>query len=212
MKTIKKIFQSISLLLILALLCSTPVYAKTSDKGKIEKVTTAYFKAVKNYNKNGIKNTLDNKKFDYWNGFPKMQKHIRKLHKDNLQYDIKKIKVKGNTATVTVKVSFYSAYDDSKEAFKEVLKVYHKNMPPQKMIPIFSSEMKRIYQENQYYFEPDEYKDQFIFVNTTKIPLIKKGGTWRIAYVTPRMQYQMDCVTTKFWNDLAENPLKTLYD
>ena len=55
MKTIKKIFQSISLLLILALLCSTPVYAKTSDKGKIEKVTTAYFKAVKNYNKNGIK-------------------------------------------------------------------------------------------------------------------------------------------------------------
>ena len=54
--------------------------------------------------------------------------------------------------------------------------------------------------------DSEKFKEQFIFTNTTKIPLVKKNGKWKVAKVTSKMQNQMDCVTSDFWKDVSKNP------
>lgn len=208
----KKQFRLTLLLSIIILLfgfCPFSVHASPAKERKaIIRTLGKYNDAVKKYDLNKIRATLDNKNLMYWYGFPVLQKHIRKLNKKYYSMEIISIKIKGNTAVATTKVSFYSAYDDCKSAMKSTYYDYDGSWSGRKSLNKFSKYLKDIYPENLALYEddPEGFKDQFIFTNKTKIPLIKVNGKWKIQKVTKRMQYQMDAVTSDFIEDFLKNP------
>lgn len=184
-----------------------PVNA-TSNKKTIEKQINNYMSGVKSYNKNKIQKTLINKKFKYWSVSPIMKKHIKNLNKQYYKYEIKSIKINGNEATAIVKVSFYSAYEDSKESMQKVLENYSSKASGKTLVKAYAKGLVSIYKNNVDYSDsPEEFEDQYIFINKTKIPLKKVNGVWKIKEVTSKMQYQMDCATTDFIYDFSKNPL-----
>lgn len=201
----KRILKSFTLILsIMFFVCfSVPAFAKANDIAQVTKAFNNYTSAVTQYNKKKIDNCLDDKHFSYSYNLA-YQKYIRMLNKKYLTYNIKSIKIRGNSATVMATVSFYSAYDDSKKAMKEVINV--KNMSDKKISKLYIKKLKAAYSDNLNYCDSEKFKEQFIFTNTTKIPLVKKNGKWKVAKVTSKMQYQMDCVTSDFWKDVSKNP------
>lgn len=182
--------------------------SQAKDRKAIIRTLEKYNDAVKKYDLKKIMDTLDDKSLAYWYGYPVLQKHIRKLNKKYYSMEIISIKVKGDTAIATTKVSFYSAYEDCKSAMKSTFYDYDRYWSGQKTIKRFSKYLKEVYPDNLLIYEddPEGFKDAFIFTNKTKIPLVKVNGNWKIQKVTKRMQYQMDAVTTEFIEDFLKNP------
>lgn len=204
----RKFIKCLTLLLTIILLVNPiPVRAASKkDVKQITKVTNNYMLAVKQYNRKKISDCLYNKKFFYWIGYSKLQKYIKTINQKHYSYKIKSIKVNGNSATVTANISFYSSYDDSKWAMKEVLQEHDSSWSGSKTIKRYSSYLSKAYKDNLYYYEPEEFQDQFIFHNKTLIPFKKVNGRWKIEKVTKKMQWQMDGVTYDFMEDFTKDP------
>lgn len=204
----------LSIIILLFSFCPLAVNAsQAKDRKAITQTLEKYNDAVKKYDLKKIIDTLDNKNLTYWYGYPDLQKHIRKLNKKYYSMEILSMKVKGNTAVVTTKVSFYSAYDDCRFAMKSTFFDYNGVWSGQKTLKRFSKYLKDVYPDNLllYQNDPENFKTQFIFTNKTKIPLVKVNGKWKIQKVTKRMQWQMDATTSDFIKDFLKNP-KIMFD
>lgn len=198
----------LSIIILLFSLFPAPAYAaQTKDQKAIVKTLEKYNEAVKKYDLKKIRNTLDNKNIKYWIGYPIMQKHIRTLNSKYYAMDIISIKVKGNTAVATTKVTFYNAYDDSTSAMKSTLYDYERSWSSKKTLTSFSKHLKSKYSENLklYTDESRDFKTRFIFSTKTKIPLVKVNGKWKIQKVTKTMQSEMDAATWEFIEDYLKD-------
>lgn len=130
-KIITKVITLITIFAVLITCFAIPVHA-ASDKTVVEKQILKFMTAAKHYNHNKMQKYLIDKTIPYIKD-KKYQKHIKKLNRNHLNYEIKSIKVKQNTATAKLHISFYSAYEDGRTAALSVAQDYHKSWSNQRV-------------------------------------------------------------------------------
>lgn len=206
MRVLKKyLFLIVALALFI---CPMQVQAsKKKDVTQITKHIKSYMTAVKKYDIQRIKKENNNISVYHWTYKP-MQKHIQKLNKKYMSYSIKKITVKGNTAVVTLKVTSYGLYDDSRRAMYDLVWKMNKKWSGDKVVKTYINLIKEKYKENleDYADDPDGFNTQFIFTSNTRIPLKKVNGKWAISKMTKDMIMDLDCGSSQFIKDFEKDP------
>lgn len=206
----RKLFKLLSIVMVFAFivcLLPHPVAQAASEKSKVEKSVKKYMFAVKEYNSKKIDRCLVNKNYLYASKLKRLKRHIRKLHSENTNYELRKIKVNGSKATAVIRVTYYNAYYDCKDAMRELAwEAVRTNT---------DIELKEFWEEIEWAYEIEKSSVQDgtsdrIFYMTVKIPLIKKGNSWKIEKVNKNMQWFMDCGITGFFIECAEDPLMIL--
>lgn len=207
-----KLHKLLSIIMVFALmvcLLPHPVAQAANDKSRIKTAISKYMVAVKGYNSKRIDKCLLNKKYLYASKkkLKRLNKHIRKLHSENTSYELRKIKVNGSRATAVIRVTYYNAYYDCKDAMRELAwdaVRYDTDI-----------KLKELWDEIEWAYETEKDDVQNntsdrIFYMTVKIPLIKKGNSWKIEKVNKNMQWFMDCGISGFFNECAKDPLMIL--
>lgn len=117
MKVLKRILIP---LLIMSLLFAVPVQA-ASPKKTVKKKATAFCWAIREYDQKAIFNSFlppnMRKSIEYVDKGYGLDKTIRKLQRKYFDFKIKKVKVKGSTATVKIKFTYYDGEDLFDAAF-----------------------------------------------------------------------------------------------
>ena len=200
------------LFLIVALamfICPMQVQASSQkDVKQITKHIKSYMTAVKKYDIKKIKKDNNNIPV-YHCTDKKIQKHLRKINQKHLSYSIKKIKVKGDTATAVIRITRYSLYDDTRQAMRKIVMKYDKKTwSDKRTMKALYNYLVEVYEDNLYYFsEPEDFNTQCMSTYNTKIPLKKINGKWKIAKVTKAMVWDLDGGLTEFIDDCNKNPL-----
>ena len=181
--------------------------AKKKDVKQITKQVDSYMSAVKKYDIKKIKKDNNNIPVYHWTD-KKIQKHIRAVNKKYLTYSIKKISVKGDSATAYLRVSNYSLYEESRTAMYRLVFNYHKKWGSKKTVKTYFNFMIEEYNDNIDYYadKPDELKIQRIFEHDTRIPLKKVSGKWKISKITKAMVWDLDGGSSEFIDDFEKDP------
>lgn len=181
--------------------------AKKKDIKQITKQVNSYMSAVKKYDIKKIKKDNNNIPVYHWTG-KKMQKHIRSVNQKHLSYTIKKITVKGDSATAVLRVYDYSLYEDSRTAMYNLVYKYNKKWDSKKTVNTYVNLMIEAYNDNIEYYadKPDEFKVQCIFERNTRIPLKKINGKWKISKITKAMLLDLDGGSSEFIDDFKKDP------
>lgn len=167
---------------------------------RVTKQVNTYMTAIKKYDINKIKKMqIDKDVFHITD--KRLQKYIRKINRENLSYEIKRIKIKGSSATVFMRVRYYSAQCDFENAIKKVLYDYKKSWSSKK----FS---KELYGWLKWAYDPED--EAMIFNINVKIPMTKKGNKWMINKMNENLFYIKDGGLTHYMDDFSKHPDKYL--
>lgn len=198
-------------LFVAILLFISPIRVQAASQKDVKQITKhvkSYMAAVKKYDIKKIKKDNNNIPV-YHCTDKKIQKHLRKINQKHLSYSIKKIKVKGDTATAVIRITRYSLYDDTRQAMRKIVKEYDKKTwSDKRTLKALYNYLMEVYEDNLYYYsEPEDFNIQCMFTHNTKIPLKKINGKWKIAKVTKAMVWDLDGGFTEFIDDCNKNPL-----
>lgn len=198
-------------LFVAILLFISPIRVQAASQKDVKQITKhvkSYMAAVKKYDIKKIKKDNNNIPV-YHCTDKKIQKHLRKINQKHLSYSIKKIKVKGDTATAVIRITRYSLYDDTRQAMRKIVKEYDKKTwSDKRTLKALYNYLMEVYEDNLYYYsEPEDFNTQCMFTYNTKIPLKKINGKWKIAKVTKAMIWDLDGGLTEFIDDCNKNPL-----
>lgn len=204
-------FKKILFLFVALILFVCPVQVRAASKKDVKLITkqvNSYMAAVKKYDIKKIKKDNNNIPV-YHCTDKKIQKHLRKINQKHLSYSIKKIKVKGDTATAVIRITRYGLYDDTRQAMRKIVMEYNKKTwSDKRTLKALYNYLVEVYEDNLYYYsEPDDFNTQCMFTHNTKIPLKKINGKWKIAKVTKAMVWDLDGGLTEFIDDCNKNPL-----
>lgn len=207
MRTLSKyLFLFVALILFVC-----PVQVRAASKKDVKLITkqvNSYMAAVKKYDIKKIKK--DNNNIPVYHCTDnKIQKHLRKINQKHLSYSIKKIKVKGDTATAVIRITRYGLYDDTRQAMHKIVMEYNKKTwSDKRTLKALYNYLVEVYEDNLYYYsEPEDFNTQCMFTHNTKIPLKKINGKWKIAKVTKAMVWDLDGGLTEFIDGCNKNPL-----
>ncbi len=213
---------------ILVLSTTCPVYA-ASDEKKITKQVNKYFGYVKNYDHVAIDKMMYKRHtVRYWK-LSSLEKTVKKINKKSFKYQIDTITVKGNKATVKVKVLYYDGYISCRASIKEQLqKILNKKQSKIDLNAVASDLWKSFKYDRKYYNKhlaqdaainyPDTFSEDFAEYTeyysyaSYKIPMIKKNGKWYIQKMTANMRDTYDCDTSSTILWCLDNPFKVLWD
>ena len=165
--------------------------ASKKDKKAVKARVVTLMKNVRKYNESGIKNCFQPRKyrkgFILFNQNSKYASTLRQVHKKYLDYEIGRIKIKGNKANVKVYVTYYDLYDVFQSAFWDMVE-YEMDHPG----AIESKGMEKA----QYDFMKKAIKRSGSYPLTDitcYIPLVKRNGKWKIEKMTKNMDFFIGC-------------------
>lgn len=203
-------FKKYLFLFVALILFVCPVQVRAANKKDVKLITkqvNSYMAAVKKYDIKRIKKDNNNIPV-YHCTDKKIQKYLRKINQKHLSYSIKKIKVKGDTATAVIRITRYGLYDDTRQAMRKIVMEYDKKTwSDKRTLKSLYNYLVEVYEDNLYYSEPEDFNIQCMFTHNTKIPLKKINGKWKIAKVTKAMVWDLDGGFAEFIDDCNKNPL-----
>lgn len=171
----------------------------TADqKSKITKQVNTYMSALKRYDIKKIRAMQVNKDV-YHITDKRLQKYIRKANKENLSYEIKRIKTKGSSATVYMHVRFYSSQGDFENAIEKIVWDYKRSWSGAKF-------GKELYEWLSWAYDPED--ETMIFEQNIKVSMTKKGNKWMINKMNDDLFFIKDAGLTYFMDDFAKHPKK----
>lgn len=168
------------------------------QKSRITKQVNAYMSALKRYDIKKIRSMQIDKDV-YHIKDKNLKKYIRKANKENLSYEIKRIKTKGSSATVYMHVRFYSSQGDFENAIKKILWEYNKSWSGAKF-------GKELYEWLSWAYDPED--EAMIFEQNIKVSMTKKGNKWMINKMNDDLFFIKDAGLTYFMDDFAKHPKK----
>lgn len=168
------------------------------QKSKITKQVNTYMSALKRYDIKKIRSMQVNKDV-YHITDKRLQKYIRKANKENLSYEIKRIKTKGSSATVYMHVRFYSSQGDFENAIKKIVWDYKRSWSGAKF-------GKELYEWLSWAYDPED--EAMIFEQNIKVFMTKKGNKWMINKMNDDLFFIKDAGLTYFMDDFAKHPKK----
>lgn len=168
---------------------------------KVTKQVNAYMTAIRKYDIKKIRKMLIDKDCLHVTD-KKMQKHIRRINRECLNYEIRSVKVRGKSATVSLHVSQYSIQTDFECALRELLPEYKESWTGDKMFKKLNK-----YLQNNYHPEAD---DEYFEYNA-KIRLTRKGNRWMINKMDKNTVLFKDASLAYFLEDFSNHPNKYLY-
>ena len=168
---------------------------------RVTKQVNAYMTAIKRYDIKKIKKMLIDDDCLHVTD-KKMQKHIRRINRECLNYEIRSVKIRGKSATVSLHVSQYNIQTDFECALREILLEYKKSWPKEKIIKKLNK-----YLRDNYHPEDD---DEFFDYNV-RIKLTRKGNRWMINKMDKNTVLFKDASLAYFVEDFGNHPNKYLY-
>lgn len=204
MKNSKKILKTI---LIFAMILyfvsnSSVISAHAADQtARVTKQVNTYMTAIKKYDINKIKKMLIDK--DVLHVTDKTaQKHIRKINRECLNYEIRSVKVRGKSASVKIHVRQYNGRQDFEWALRDIFLSYHKLSSGNQVI-------KKLNKGLRDYYHPED-EDAYLQYNIN-IKLTKKGNQWMINRMDKKTVQFKDARLAYFFEDFAKHPNRYLY-
>ena len=200
----KRVYTVIlSFLAVLFLLARVPTNERLTahaagQKSRITKQVNTYMSALKRYDIKKIRSMQVNKDV-YHITDKRLQKYIRKANKENLSYEIKRIKTKGSSATVYMHVRFYSSQGDFENAIKKILWDYKRSWSGAKF-------GKELYEWLSWAYDPED--EAMIFEQNIKVSMTKKGNKWMINKMNDDLFFIKDAGLTYFMDDFVKHPKK----
>ena len=185
-------------IVIFSFLINSQTAHAADQKSRIKKQVNSYMSALKRYDIEKIRSMQIDKDV-YHIKDKKLQKYIRKANRENLSYEIKRIKTKGSSATVYMHVRFYSSQCDFENAIKKVVLDYKKSWSGAKF-------GKELYSWLCWSYDPED--EAMIFNINIKIPMTKKGNKWMINKMNNNLFFIKDAGLTYFMDDFAKHPKK----
>lgn len=178
---------------------SFAISAQAADqKSRITKQVDTYMSAIKKYDIKKVKKMLIDKDCLHCTD-KKLQKHIRKINRECLKYEIKSIKVRGKSATVRLHVSQYNIQTDFESAIREIIWEYRKTWTSDKVIKKLNKYLRESY-------HPESEAEHFEF--NIKIKMEKKGNQWMITKMDNNMLFIKDAGLSYFTEDFSKHPNK----
>lgn len=175
--------------------------AQAANNKKIEKTVNSYMNAVKKYDIGKVKSMQIDK--DVFHIIDKrFVKYIKKANKDCFKYEIKKMRVKKTSATVTLRVQYYDCKSDFKDSLKTLLKYYDKTWSSDDVRKYILNDLKSVY---------DPEYEGAVRTKTITLHLVKIGDSWKITKMGKKLLYAKDCGLTLLMDDFIKNPLKYLW-
>lgn len=200
----KKLKRILNLFLVIAVILSFSfnsfaISAHAANQTvKVTKQVNSYMSAIKRYDIKKIKKMLiDNDCLHVTD--KKMQKHIRRINRECLNYEIRSVKVRGKTATVSLYVTQYNIQSDFEYAIRETIWEYDKTWTSDKI----SKKINKYLREN---YHPEDDAEYFEY--NAKIRLAKKGNRWMICKMDKNTVLFKDASLAYFLEDFSKNPYK----
>lgn len=198
LKRILKIFLVFAMIFSFSL-NSFAISAHAADqKSRITKQVNTYMSAIKKYDIKKVKKMLIDKDCLHCTD-QKLQKHIRRINRECLKYEITSIKVREKSATVNLHVSQYNIQTDFQYAIREIIWEYRKSWTSDKVI----KKLNKYLREN---YHPDSEAEHFEF--NIKIKMEKKGNQWMITKMDNNMLFIKDAGLSYFSQDFPKHPNK----
>lgn len=202
----KRVYTVIlSFLAVLFLLARVPTNERLTahaadQKSKITKQVNTYMSAVRRYDIKKLKSMqIDKDIFHIRNKH--IEKYIRKINRDCLSYEIKRIKVRGSSATVYLHARQHTSQCDFEYAMKQVLWEYDKSWSSAKF-------GKELYEYLIWAYDPED--EVMMYDDNIKISMTKKGNKWMINKMNKDMLFLKDGGLIYFMEDFTKHPLKYL--
>lgn len=204
MKNSKKILKTILIFAMILYFVSNSfvISAHAADQtARVTKQVNTYMTAIKKYDINKIKKMLIDK--DVLHVTDKTaQKHIRKINRECLNYEIRSVKVRGKSASVKIHVRQYNGRQDFEWALRDIFLSYHKLSSGNQVI-------KKLNKGLHDYYHPED-EDAYLQYNIN-IKLTKKGNQWMINRMDKKTVQFKDARLAYFFEDFAKHPNRYLY-
>lgn len=168
------------------------------QKSRITKQVNTYMSAIKKYDIKKVKKMLIDKDCLHCTD-KKLQKHIQRINRECLKYEITSIKVRGKSATVRLHVSQYNIQTDFESAIREIIWEYRKTWTSDKYIKKLNKYLRESY-------HPESEAEHFEF--NIKIKMEKKGNQWMITKMDNNMLFIKDAGLSYFTEDFSKHPNK----
>ena len=176
-------------LIILSLLFAVPVHA-ASPKTTVKRQATVFCWAVREYDQKVIHDSFlprnMRKEIEYFDKGYGLDKTIRKLQRKYFDFKIKKVKVKGNTATVRIKFTYYDGEDLFDAAFWYAVEKHLYKTPTAKSS---LTTMNKYAKKHLKHF-PASY---YITSDTITLKYRKYNGKWLITNMSARLSDVVNC-------------------
>lgn len=204
MKNIKRILKTILIVAVILnfILNSFVISAHAADQtSRATKQVTAYMTAIRKYDIKKIKKMLIDKDMLYVTD-KIAQRHIRRINRECLKYEISSVKIRGKSATVSIHVSQYNAKQDFELALRDVFMGYNQKWSGDKVI-------KKLNKGLRDYYHPED-ADEYSQYNV-KLKLTKKGNQWMINKMDKKTSQFKDAKLAHFFEDFSNDPDKYIY-
>ena len=180
---------------------SFAISAHAADqKSRIAKQVNTYMSAVRRYDIKKLKSMqIDKDIFHIRDKY--IEKYIRKINRDCLSYEIKRIKVRGSSATVYLHARQHTSQCDFENAMKQVLWEYDKSWSSAKF-------GKELYEYLIWAYDPED--EVMMYDINIKISMTKKGNKWMINKMNKDMLFLKDGGLIYFMEDFTKHPKKYL--
>lgn len=178
---------------------SFAISAQAADqKSRIIKQVDKYMSAIKKYDIKKVKKMLIDKDCLHCTD-KKLQKHIRRINRECLKYEITSIKVRGKSAIVRLHVSQYNIQTDFESAIREIIWEYRKTWTSDKVIKKLNKYLRESY-------HPESEAEHFKF--NVKIKMEKRGNQWMITKMDNNTLFIKDAGLSYFTEDYSKHPHK----
>lgn len=200
----KRVYTVIlSFLAVLFLLARVPTNERLTahaadQKSRITKQVDKYMSAIKKYDIKKVKKMLIDKDCLHCTD-KKLQKHIRRINRECLKYEITSVKVRGKSATVRLHVSQYNIQTDFKFAIREIIWEYRKTWTSDIVIKKLNKYLRESY-------HPESEAEHFEF--NVKIKMEKRGNQWMITKMDNNTLFIKDAGLSYFTEDYPKHPHK----
>ena len=180
MKTLKKVITILMIICITLSLCPVSVSAK-SPKKEIQKQTQGLFKAAKKYDISKVKKYCAPGSSVLHIKDKHFQKYIKKGNKKYFDAEIKKISVKKDTATVTVRITNLSGWNIADNAISE----YYRSLD-------FSTQNFENCIDSYYELALEDPTDDDVSSYTFKLKYKKINNKWLISKINSGFLEMLD--------------------
>lgn len=171
-----------------------PKKKANAKQRKLIKAVGKYFSAAKKYNPSKLNSCFVKKSSgSFFSDKKYMIKYCRKYNKDNISYDIKKISIKGKTATVKVEAISTDAYDVFYASFSDTVdySIAHPGISTAAFNNYFSKQLKR----NTRLYDVSD------ITTVVNFSYKKVGGKWKISKNTLAIRDIANCRYEEAYKD-----------
>lgn len=173
------------------------------QSARVTKQVNAYMTALKKYDIKKVRSMQIDK--DVFHITDKnIQKYIRRVNRDHFTYEIKRVKIRGKSATVYMHVRQYSSFTDFINSIEYTRTEYKKSWSSKKF-------GRKLYERLNWAYETNTEPDDFDFIDKNiKIRLEKRGNKWMIPKMDKNIFILKDAGLTSNLDDFSKHPEKYL--